>query len=498
MRSCILRCGMTAFLLVGTCQANAQMELKLDPAKSNGFTTWEDEFVSTTLSIYEKVGDKFNLIVHKTTTTDYIRIDPIYFNTPDYYYKIVGTNADNTTAETGYVPALPPGGTGYLEHGKKVCNGKSYAYELIAFENNVSANIRLKADYTNNYYDPNTLVWIPYFQAIDQTTWNAMSSSHPYKSNQYKQVNIANYIDDANFFDKMNNPVTCGWLVEKKFDQFIHFCTASTRSTPNFPINWSPPLTGVGSSWVGFFNTYLDTLTYNGIPDTLPYFAPTIPSGLECVLSYSLPDPIIDTGMNWNEWAVAYEESVRELEEAIGDGGGTLATAELEDLLHTIYIDDNEDVYTTGITFKKYKADAYINLIKNENQLDVYSVGSSIPAGLYEVNVFCNKGKVLPLYMDVKYAIPFSPLKDYAEVQISPNPILSNDLNLKIDNKKSGNITVKLYDINGNLLNTDSFFMNAKLVTKHYDISTYSLPSNQIIAKVIFADDSFSSVIGMK
>jgi hypothetical protein len=295
----------------------------------------------------------------------------------------------------------------------------------------------------------------------------------------------------------MNNPVTAGVLVEKKFDQFEVFNTASTVSTAGFPYTSVPNFTGGGTSWIGFFNDHVDPVTFNQVPDTTVFYT-TVPTSLQCVVTYVLPDAPIDTSMNWNDWAVAYEESVRDLEDAITVGGGTLATADLEDLIHEIYVDDTEPVYTTGVTFKKYKADPYINLVKNENQLDVYSVGSSIPAGLYEVTVFSNQGKVLPLYMDVKYAIPFSPLKDYAEVWISPNPILLNDLTLKIDNKKAGNITVKLYDMNGTLLNTDSFSMNAKLVTKHYDISAYSLPSNMIIAKVTFADNSYTTVTGIK
>lgn len=502
-KSRIIRYGIAATLLFATVQANAQMQLTLDPAKSNGFTTWTDDVVSTTLSIYEKVGSSYNLVTQKSTANNYIRIDPAYFNTPNYYYKLVGTKANNSTVETGYVPALPVGGTGYLEHGKKVCNGKTYAYELVAFENSSSANIRLKAEATNNYYNTDNLIWIPYFQAIDQTTWNAIPIGHPYKSSTYKKVNIAPYLDSANFFDKMNNPVAEGWLVEKQFDQFIHFNTASTRSTADFPINLNPNLTGPGSSWVGFFNTYVDTLTFNGTPDTT-VFVNYIPSGLECVSSYSLPDPVTDTsitdpGMNWNEWVEAQHEYIRELEGAIGTGGGTLATADLEDLIHTIYIDDaNGGVYTTGVTFKKHNAEPYINLVKNGNQLDVHSVGSVIPAGLYEVIVYSNKGKILPLYMDVKYAIPFSPLKDYAKVQITPNPILLNDLTLKIENKKPLPVTVKLYDINGTLLQTDSFTMTTNRLTKHYNISTYSLPSNQIIAKVIFADNSFITVTGMR
>ncbi|MNU60175.1 hypothetical protein D3C71_493580 [compost metagenome] len=501
LRSNLLRYGIAAFLLANTFQTNAQLELNIDPAKSNGFTTWKETMVSSTLSIYEKVGSSYNLITSQTTTKDYIRIDPVYFNTPNYYYRIVGTRADNSTTETGYVPALPVGGTGYIEYGAKVCNGESYAYELLAFGNDASSNVRLKAQSTEYYYDPSNLTWIPYFQPVSNSVWTAMPGTHPYKTAAYKVVPIANYLihlgDTVRYFDKQNNPVIDGYLVEKRFDQFEKYHTASTRMTADFPYNTSPNLTGPGSSWVGFFNSYVDTLTYNTPSFSAGNFVPTTVTGLECIESYTLPT---DSGPGpiWVGWVDSMHKVIHDLEVEIENGFGSLGTSELEDLIHTIHIDSTDDIYVTGVTFKKYNATPYINLVKNGNTLDVHSVGSSIPAGLYEVNVFSNIGKVIPLYIDVKYAIPFSPLKNYATVSIAPNPIISNDLTVNIKNKKTGNISVKLYDINGNLLHTNSFKMTQKEVTKHYDISSYTLPSNQIIVKVSFLDGSFISVTGIR
>ena len=498
-----LRYGLAALLFANTWQVQAQtLDLTLNPARSNGFAAWNEDVVSSTLFVYEKVGSVYNLVTQTTTSNKYVRISPEYFNTPNYYYRIVGTRANSTTVETGYVPALPEGGSGYTELERKVCNGKWYAYEFAAFTLTGSNNVILRAESTNHFYDPNTLVWFPYFQAIDSATWSAIPSGHPYKAvsggvQQYRHINLASFAHEGGFFDRMNNPVANGWLVEKKFDEFIHFQTASTRPAASFPITFSPPMTGVGSSWVGFFNNYLDTNTFNGTP-AVTVFAPTIPAGLECVDAYTLPDPVEDDDSNWNEWVTSYQEAVRDLEAAIAFGGGAMATAELEDLIHTIFIDTTEDVYTTGITFKKHNADQYINLTRDGNELDVHSVGSSIPAGLYEVNVFSNKGIVVPLYMDIKYAVPFSPLKDYADLLITPNPIVSNDLTLRIRSSKPGPVTVRLYDINNNLLYRQSVPMSVEEIYKHFDITWYTLPSNQIIVKVSFADGSYLSVTGVE
>lgn len=503
LRSNMLRYGVAAFLFATTFQTNAQLELGIDPAKSNGYTTWKETMVSSTLSIYEKVGSSYNLITSQTTTKDYIRIDPIYFNTPNYYYSIVGTRADNSTTSTGYVPALPTNYEPGTPVGTKECNGESYAYEFYAFKDAGSENVRLKARSTDYYYNPSTLTWIPHFQPVSNSVWTAMPGTHPYKTAAYKVVPIANYLinlgDTVRYFDKQNNRVTDGYLVEKRFDQFEKYHTATTPSTASFPYYSSPNLTGSGSSWVGFFNNYVDTSTYNTPSFSASNFVPTTVTGLECIESYTLPtDP--GPGPVWVRWVDSLHKMIYDLETEIENGFGSLGTSELEDLIHTIQIDSTDSIYITGVTFKKYNSDAYIKLIKNGNTLDVHSIGSPISAGLYEVNVFSNTGKVIPLYIDVKYAIPTSPIKDYVTVSIAPNPIISNDLTLNIKNKKKGSIgvSVKLYDLTGHPLHTSSFKMTTKEVTKHYDISSYTLPSNQIIVKVTFLDGSFKTVTGIR
>lgn len=497
LRSRMLRYGIGLFALANTLQANAQLELTLQPEKSMGFAAWEEPVVSSTLSIYEKEGSSYKLITSETTNQNYIRIDSVYFNTPNYYYRIVGTQSDNSTLETGYVPALPIGGTEYAELDVKVCNGKSYAYELVAFQNEASNNVRLKARSTDNFYDPNTLVWIPYFQAIAKVNWNLTPTLHPYKF-QHKSVILNGFVNSTTlFYDKMGAPVTDGYLVEKRFDQFGNFNTASTVYSADFPITITPTFTGLGG-WIDFFNTHVDVSTYNTAPINWGYYSlTTAPSGLECIEPYG-PPPVPDLGESWIEWYKKYRKLVLDMEKEILTGGGMLTSVDLEDIIHTVYVDDTDEVYTTGVMFKKFKADPYINLVKNGNSLDVHSASSTIPAGLYEVNVFSNTGSVLPLYIDLKYGIPISPLKDYATVSITPNPIVGNDLTVNIKNRKAGAVTVELYDINGNLVHTDGFTMTEKEVDKHYDIIGYRLPSDLVVVKVSFMDGSFTTLTGTR
>lgn|GEM_PF-4984608 len=496
-----------AFLLAGSANAYSQtLELEMDPAKCGGYTAWDGGAVSATVSVYEKVGSVYNLVNQETTSKKYARINPRYFNSPNYYYKIVITKPDLTTDETIYVPAVPIGYTGPSEIARKKCNGRWYAYDLVAYEI-TPGTTGIYVDGANNYYDAANLLWVPYYQAIDATTWSVMSSvtpthpvMHPYASGAlgvYDKRALVALPHGSGYYDRNGAGVSNGWLIEKKYDEFNHFDASHTLAAADFP-DISVPLTGMGSSWIGFFNSHIDGSSYNGgsFPTVPGPFATTVPTGLECVAPYLLPpDPVLDSGSNWNDWVTEYKELVHDLESAIGVGGGGVTTKDVEDMIHTVFIDSDEVVFTQGVNFRKYKSENYINLTRSGNGLEVYNA-TTIPAGLYEVTVYSNTDKILPLYIDVKYPIPFAPLKDYASILITPNPIIANDLTLNIKNSKPGNVTVRLYDMNNTLLHTDAFNMTAKELNKHYDITSYTLPSNQIIVKVSFADNSYLTTIG--
>jgi len=249
---------------------NPQLNSKIDPLHSNGYMYWDD--ISTGDYLVEIEQEDINGILTPIKSfiikDNWFKLDKEILNLPNAHITI-NTYENGVTTDYGdAIITVPPGHLPDSLLCSAICNGTntSYAYKLNLWEDGNTGVRRMQFSGATNYYDPTTQEYVPFYQPISQSVWNQIASIpfpfHPYARPTgtqgifaYKKIQITSSNPNT-YFDVMNNPVTDGYLVEKKTDEFRIFRGVSTTAEPStnlcsLPVNTS-------ATWVDFFQLYHD------------------------------------------------------------------------------------------------------------------------------------------------------------------------------------------------------------------------------------------------
>lgn len=293
--------------------------------------------------------------------------------------------------------------------------------------------------------------------------------------------------------DKFNNPVSDGFLIEKKLDEFTHLNGSMTVETavPNTDICAVNDI----NYWKNFFNQYVDLNPVN-IPSSVEPFAYTVPVGVECLETYDhtgvTSGDVLDN--DWNAWVKELYESVDYTEEAIGSssssGHGKLFNeliSQFNQLLNTSFSGDSVSFIVLESIDKRNFSEAIIKKDVNGYYL-LYSTGL-FQKGLYNISFRSAKGNVFPTVFKISSDLVVTQLKEDVDVIAYPNPIVNDQLNLKIDSKQALLARLLLSDNEGNLIINEEIKLKNGISNYTYDLSSIK-NSNYLVLNVVYPDGS--------
>lgn len=444
------------------------------------------------------------LIGTKSTNNNYTRLDLSYLSTPNIYYSISAFNNGNgTLISTGDVIILaPPGGLGEEVCSSK-CNGKSYAWKLsyVTAPNNGPGKMTLNS--TVDYYDNLTGIVTPFWQAVGQWNYELMEDiQHPYTeiadnysgtgpiiyTYKHKPITASLLTLMGPLFDKNNNPVYDGYLIEKKMDQFSYMETSGTKADP-----------GIGycsfetNAWMNFYNTYNDPSTNLQPNADYLFFAPTLPTQLLCEPGGSLGGGSGGSGISehyeWNQIISDWFDCVWENYE---NGPTNNYIWECTDLLLTV---NGNSI--TGFEFEQIDKPALnpsgslIVGINNDGSTNILSQVGQIGTGLYNVYVYTINGKMLSSVYEIPEKIATKRSRDYVKLEIAPNRIENDVLKFKISSEKDLPVTITVHKLNGQLIHNETTSLSKVIdLQREIALSNGSTPYNQIRVTLTFADGS--------
>ncbi len=488
--------------------ANTQIKQLIDPAVSRGYLTWVNVPTATSYKLEFFLNDASSTqIAQFEFDKNYIKVDPLLFTIPNIAYTITALSNNSTivSTTTNVVNKLPVNPTTWVDDCSYTCNGRTYAWKLTAGGRaEIPAEERLQLSNVYQYYDAESGVATPYWQAMSTSSYNSLPGGHPYKQQTFTGIdeqylyrrmliNSSMFSGPTPYRDKFNNPVSDGFLIEKKLDEFTHLNGSMTVETavPNTDICAVNDI----NYWKNFFNQYVDLNPVN-IPSSVEPFAYTVPVGVECLETYDhtgvTSGDVLDN--DWNAWVKELYESVDYTEEAIGSssssGHGKLFNeliSQFNQLLNTSFSGDSVSFIVLESIDKRNFSEAIIKKDVNGYYL-LYSTGL-FQKGLYNISFRSAKGNVFPTVFKISSDLVVTQLKEDVDVIAYPNPIVNDQLNLKIDSKQALLARLLLSDNEGNLIINEEIKLKNGISNYTYDLSSIK-NSNYLVLNVVYPDGS--------
>lgn len=437
------------------------------------------------------------------TKNPYLRINLNYLTMPGTYYVI--SEIDPTTSmvigTSDTVPILEnPGNNPWIDTYYKVCNGTSYAYQLVMMQElynpgggsySITQPAKLSAREACEVCDYEQGIVIPFYQAIDQSQWNQIPDGiggHPYKINLgnnpenplYDKIQILNGTAGTiggPYIDAQGNHVLNGMLVEKKLDQFKHFeydQTTTFNPSSTFTSN-------TFENWNTMFNNLYNS-SINGQPEA--YYHWPLTNELVCNVQQGNSGGGSVGNGNDNGWGQV-------LDDYISCFGSQQNISSLLDCLEDV------DTQVGGLIFSPVNGVGEEILFEYNSTLRKFVISDPsidleyLPTGLYFLTSFINGGKVFKTVFEHNNDEDQREHKDFVQMTISPNPIENDMLVAKLQTSKTMNVRVKVYTLNGEIIANEVVSLTQGTVfTYQKSISGYATPYNQIRVQLIFEDDS--------
>ncbi len=477
---------------------NAQesnLQSHIQPAKSNGYIYWDKGQSANTylVKIYQNMNNSLTLLQTDTTSKNYF-----HFNTPqllasDLFYTITAMDVNNVIVGTSDPVEIdpnspPPSPLCWID-----CNGKKEAYRLYQMQTSNRQPYLMASDDAGA--DPNTGLITPYFQAIDQVSYDLLNQNHPYaKETGYnyvtnKPIFLRQHIKiDQNtpgipFMDAANTPVVNGWLVEKRMDKFAHFNGANTgmyegmdswclATIQNATVNFNQhvvsstqmPVSTEQTSW------FLDQIGTN--PNGSPIYY--IPTGMECVQTTYNGTPTPDPSPNpLYGYALMVENCFNHTV------GGT--TDPMDCVIDSLLLPNGS--FISGFTFESVDAAVgYFASVENNNGVGKikYKTGEFVP-GLYRVVAFMDSGRVAPTYLELGNVVDYKDI----HIDIYPNVIVGRTLKFNLRTDTDVEVDIMVQKLDGTTVYTETANLIGGNTVQRIINVTGDIPYNQLRVSVV-------------
>ncbi len=491
---------------------------KFDPTSTGGYIAWEVMSNANSYQIstfYKDALGTYIPLSQTITSQNYFRFDPQAFQLPNSFYQIAALNSSGGTIDATDI--RPMGPSGYVEPDlvcQRICNGKSYAYRLQTMQSyttlsdgTLNPNNKNMVIASQPHYQNATIgLKIPYWQAISLSAWNgaAYLSDHPYKSvlgwggsGNYLKVQISQSGLTGTFYDKSNTPVgSDGILVEKKFDQFIHFTGKFTPQNYLLPNNiCSNSLNGIGSSWINTFNDGVSSVNYPTNPNP---FTGTIVHDLECIPATTTNPGGADTntyGGTWGGWLTNIYDQLFDFTIEVNPGG-PISWDDFSDAIEVLgNFDSGEGGVIVGVIVKSASRNenTFIEYTRNNlnDTLRIREASGDLQTGLYTMYVFTSTGEVLPHFFEISHEVPMPLDKAFVELTLAPNPIANKNLHLNINASKYMQANLLVNNMYGTLLYNQILNLNdGTTEVIDTDLTNAFIPMNQIVISLVLPDGS--------
>ncbi len=413
----------------------------IEPSHSRGYICWNSiPNVKYEVKLLQKdsLGNYYQ-VGQKTTTNNYARLlKENYTDTKGLYYSIVAYDANNGSIvqESDAQTYIIGGGNGYTELCTNTCNGSSYSWMLKISESDYG-NTRMSVH--NGYQSINQEldIVIPFYQAFNTTSLSSYSPLHPYSIITdngptgapiylYKRIPINSNTPGGPFFDKNNNLVANGFLLEKKADQFELMISSLASGNPGNEMCLVNNITQ-GGAWMNWYNTYVDLNTLSQPSYEYSYFTINEPAGLECDNSSSSSNINNDNQIIENLAGCPFD------------------SVPISSYFNCVLCDDPNydpdpmlDVLPCPdiIGFMVYQINQASDtiIIHSENEAIDISCLNNLTTGLYQFLIYKSNGSIIPLTFEQK--INRNNLKNYVNLTLRPTIITNNELKINISSKK--------------------------------------------------------------
>lgn len=498
----------------GGSQTLPDVGYKLQPHRSSGFISWNNqtslEVDAWQISVYRRTFDPQG---NGTTTTifqtveskKFYQLDQSFLDDADLYYQVNGLNAAGQIIVIGDVDRLCPGCGDFDLMCKYKCNGTDYAWELNVYEETGSNARYLGLSSTEEYYNANLSVGVPYYRYMDMNEYNAWEQANPDWQN-YEIIHISNLVDGP-YLNMQGNVITNLPIkgVGKRLEQYNAApFTSSTLQQSAYPCN------NTRTNTINMFNWYSDnTLNLRPLLDCQP--TPGLPTGDGVSHEYdSIPDDLDTLYIHvLGPSGIFGEDGKLWWDGSVNPGSGNsipLFTGFAQD--DTEYFDDDNDGVDFPVSkfreFQLYRIDGDMTPITISASDVFLGRGATdepkltLEDGLYRLDVIMRDGRRLPIYSELTNmgSNTSQTQADLATVVVYPVPVVGNTYSADITTTVSGQVTYKVEDLNGNQLFATSVPMD-KYVTRTVPVTLNlqgPVPYGMLVNKFIMPDGSVKYV----
>lgn len=479
---------------------NTQISV-LIPWKSNGYISWEKVPQSTfKVNVYQLINNTYRLIESNSTGDNYFRFTSSYLMSSDLFYTIAVYDATGRLVNEGQPAAIgntpPPAEICYID-----CNGLRESYRLSFMQQSNGATTFLKATDDAGTHDPETGLYAPYYQAINEVSYNQFDPLHPYRYAtaspsgliyQRDHIQITPNTPGGPYFDAQNNPVTNGWLVEKKMDKYLNF-QGSNSGNYLSDISWCEA--NIGSATT-VYNQHVDPATVLpgpvGEQNWFLNHSGTTDQGLPI---YIVPDALLCTANGYG---------------GSGSGGGSIPYGELMDQMIDCFTvnmnpedpdygeiidclsDSNDDNSgggfggtLSGVSFESIDKRFFLSMDNSHGPIRVKGTYGRMEPGLYRINTFLTDGRIIPLYR----VLGVKPLPERViDFDISPNTIQNSELKFGITANLDTPANILVQKLDGTTVHTESVTLVANTTLYRTIPVSGTIPYNQLRVSIILQD----------
>lgn len=486
----------------------------INPSQSRGYICWNnfegaDEYL---IRIYEvDVDGGYSIISETFTTKNYLSIGHDYLSDATKSYSISAYSRGEFIDEGDRTPFID--GEPAYELCERKCNGSTYAYKLTYLITPVGIDKMMLAP-ALNIVDNTNDIYTPFYQAVSASVYAAMEADgHPYTVingsgpagpiwdyEHVPIVTLGGQVVGGPFYDKNNNVVTDGWLIEKKMDQFWHMNSGVTTADPGAGICAATMTSGGG--WMAFYNAYDDETLYDPLPSlaSVEAFTNYVPTSLQCDLSGS-------GGGGWSPNPGGVSEA-----------WGNFINCVLEDMAVQYVLDEEGNLVeapinldpcfegvtepgtgVSGVVFEGLSEDFEDVVVTNGD--GGYTVVGELVAGLYNIHVFNDAGGVLSTVVEVTeedlIAAP-APISRAVDLVIAPNPIRDNMLLCFVTSTLETPMSIDVTNFYGELIYSSEEALSLDTEFRlELSVDPDAYPYGQIIINLTFPDGSTIQQIGL-
>lgn len=544
MKKLLLSLGLFLAVSESFSQSTIGLQSNLNPSISNGFISWENtSSVGYQIRVYELKGDgNYVEIQQYSTVNNYYRLNSEYLDNTKYVYTILANVGGTDVTDPAGVKPPALGDESTYPFCSVLCNSPIYAYTLtlnngqfisefapngdpIYLDNGMNS-ISMSAEAT---YNENNMA-VHFYRYMDLVEFNQVREAFWDYHYHYPVLKDNNNTISGNwdYFtftaqqgDGIRNSsgvtlVGSNIIAMKKDAWFFMWMkdNATKKLLTATDALCTYPIDGV-AGWSAIFNN-----ENNWAEGNVDYPGTPYNQNLQCANNSfggggGADDPNGDLGPDAEQYfgdAIlcaqnTFEETnnIDDFINGLDDCYGVMApggTGVLGGVLGVLNMEElaNKQVVKYIISRMDKVGSEPLVVIPSAHDAEYVALNVNLETGLYLVQAILKGGIIIPMYVaHNENSLITINNASFASLEIIPNPIRFNRLKFKMEASKKMSVQVTATTLDGQVLVNETKHLEASTpVYENFQLTGTTVPYNQIIVKLIFADGSTIQKIAYK